>query len=98
MSVLLGKSQTFHNRQRVGDIMARAANDMSQFSDMIVPGVDIIVDSFTSLGLRSSLSAFLNPQLLLAPLLFTAAFSSRCATTRASSIRSPQRCASSSAR
>ena len=26
---LLGKSQTFHNRQRVGDIMARAANDTS---------------------------------------------------------------------
>src|ERR1700693_5857541 len=46
---LLGKSQTFHNRQRVGDIMARAANDMNQLSDMIVPGVDSIVDSFTSL-------------------------------------------------
>ena len=42
---LLGKSQTFHNRQRVGDIMARAANDMNQLSDMIVPGVDSIVDS-----------------------------------------------------
>ncbi len=32
---LLGKSQTFHNRQRVGDIMARAANDMSALSDMV---------------------------------------------------------------
>ena len=42
---LLGKSQTFHNRQRVGDLMARAANDVRQLSDMIVPGVDLIVDS-----------------------------------------------------
>src|SRR6478735_37247 len=29
---LLGKSQTFHNRQRVGDLMARAANDVSQLN------------------------------------------------------------------
>src|SRR5690348_5264930 len=38
-SSLLGKSQTFHNRQRVGDLMARAANDVGQLSNMIVPGV-----------------------------------------------------------
>ena len=30
---LLGKSQTFHNRQRVGDLMARAANDVRQLND-----------------------------------------------------------------
>src|SRR5260370_39250799 len=48
---LLGKSQTFHNRQRVGDIMARAANDMTQLSSMIVPGLDIIFDSNVSLVL-----------------------------------------------
>ena len=41
---LLGKSQTFHNRQRVGDIMARAANDMTQLSSMVVPGLDMIFD------------------------------------------------------
>src|SRR6185295_16176222 len=29
---LLGKSQTFHNRQRVGDIMARATNDVNQLN------------------------------------------------------------------
>lgn len=42
---LLGKSQTFHNRQRVGDLMARAANDIRQLSIMITPGLDLIVDS-----------------------------------------------------
>ena len=30
---LLGKSQTFHNRQRVGDLMARANNDVRQMND-----------------------------------------------------------------
>ncbi len=71
---LLGKSQTFHNRQRVGDIMARAANDMTQLSDMIVPGVDSIVDSFTSLFITLTFIGLLNPQLLLAPLLYTVVF------------------------
>ena len=71
---LLGKSQTFHNRQRVGDIMARAANDMARLSDMIVPGFDSIIDSFTSLIIVITFIGFLQPQLLLAPLLYTVVF------------------------
>jgi len=71
---LLGKSQTFHNRQRVGDIMARAANDMSQLSNMVAPGFDIIFDSFTSLVITIIFIGFINLQLLLTPLLFTLAF------------------------
>lgn len=71
---LLGKSQTFHNRQRIGDIMARAANDMNQLSNMVVPGFDIIFDSFTSLAVTLVFISLLNPQLLLTPLLFTASF------------------------
>ncbi len=71
---LLGKSQTFHNRQRVGDIMARASNDMSQLSNMVVPGMDIIFDSFMSLVIPIVFIGFLNPQLLLTPLLFTVVF------------------------
>ncbi|MFL5660296.1 MAG: ABC transporter transmembrane domain-containing protein, partial [Ktedonobacteraceae bacterium] len=71
---LLGKSQTFHNRQRVGDIMARAANDMSQLSDMIVPGCDGIVDSFTSLIITLISIGLLRPQLLLAPVLYLVVF------------------------
>ena len=34
---LLGKSQTFHNRQRVGDIMARATNDVRHAEPMSSP-------------------------------------------------------------
>ncbi len=71
---LLGKSQTFHNRQRVGDIMARISNDMQQLSSMVVPGFDIIFDSFSSLTVILIFIGFLNPQLLLVPLLFTVAF------------------------
>jgi ATP-binding cassette, subfamily B, bacterial len=71
---LLGKSQTFHNRQRVGDIMARASNDMTALSDMIVPGFDIIFDSFLSIIVVLISIAFLNIQLLLAPSLFVITF------------------------
>ncbi len=71
---LLGKSQTFHNRQRVGDIMARAANDMTQLSSMVAPGFDIIFDSFTSLVITIIFIGFISPQLLLSPLIFTVVF------------------------
>lgn len=71
---LLGKSQTFHNRQRVGDIMARAANDMTQLSNMITPGCDILCDSNISLATTLLFISSINLQLLLIPLLFTASF------------------------
>jgi len=71
---LLSKSQTFHNRQRVGDVMARASNDITQLSDMVVPGFDIIFDSFTALVIPMVFIAFINPQLLLAPVLFVIVF------------------------
>ncbi len=71
---LLGKSQTFHNRQRVGDLMARAANDIRQLSNMVNPGIDLIVDS----GLQGIIPLFfiaaIDPRLLLVPMLFAAAF------------------------
>jgi len=71
---LLGKSQTFHNRQRVGDIMARAANDMTQLSNMVTPGFDIIFDSNVSLIMTLIFIGSINLQLLLIPVLFTASF------------------------
>ena len=41
---LLGKSQTWHDRQRVGDIMARATDDMRQMNGMINPGILFMLD------------------------------------------------------
>jgi ATP-binding cassette subfamily B protein len=67
---LLGKSQTFHNRQQVGDIMARATNDVQQLNLMISPGIMLIVDAamFTIVPLIGI--AIVRLELLAAPLLF----------------------------
>ncbi|GHO43975.1 ABC transporter ATP-binding protein [Ktedonospora formicarum] len=71
---LLGKSQSFHNRQRVGDIMARATNDMSQVGDMVSPGFDIIYDSFSSMFAILFFIGLLDVRLLLVPLLYLVVF------------------------
>jgi ATP-binding cassette, subfamily B, bacterial len=67
---LLGKSQTFHNRQRVGDIMARAGNDVRQLNPMMNPGVSLIVESIISIIVPIVFIALLKPALLLAPIFF----------------------------
>lgn len=67
---LLGKSQTFHNRQRVGDIMARASNDVRQLNPMMNPGVALITESMIGLVVPLIFIALLNVQLLVAPVLF----------------------------
>lgn len=71
---LLGKSQTFHNRQRVGDIMARAANDVRQLNMMLNPGFFLILDSFSGLFIPIIFIGFLRLELLLTPLIFTVLF------------------------
>jgi ATP-binding cassette subfamily B protein len=71
---LLGKSQTFHNRQRVGDLMARAANDVRQLNAMVIPGLMLITDSMLGLVIPIVFIGFLDWRLLLSPLLFTVAF------------------------
>ncbi len=71
---LLGKSQTFHNRQRVGDIMARAANDVRQLNPMMNPGVALIFESMTAIVSPLVFIAFLRVELLLAPVLWAVAY------------------------
>jgi ATP-binding cassette subfamily B protein len=71
---LLGKSQTFHNRQQVGDLMARATNDVRQINLGFSPGVDLIFDSMTALVTPFIFIAFLEPRLLLSPVAFVIAF------------------------
>ena len=71
---LLGKSQTFHERQRVGDVMARATNDVRQLHGMMNPGVALIGDSLLGLIVPIVFVALLDPPLLLAPLAFVVAF------------------------
>ncbi len=71
---LLGKSQTFHNRQRVGDLMARGSGDVRQLGTMFSPGIDLLVDSLSQLVIPLIFIALIDPRLLLAPLLFVATF------------------------
>lgn len=67
---LLGKSQTFHGRQRVGDVMARATNDVRTLNLMFSPGVMLITDSLFNTVIPITLIGFLRAELLLVPLVF----------------------------
>lgn len=71
---LLGKSQTFHNRQRVGDLMARGAGDVRQLGTMFSPGIDLLVDSLSQGLVPLVFIALLEPRLLVAPLIFAVTF------------------------
>lgn len=71
---LLGKSQAFHDRQRVGDVMARAANDVRQLNIMFSPGVQLILDSLFSIVTPLLFIALIAPPLLLFPILFVISF------------------------
>jgi ATP-binding cassette, subfamily B, bacterial len=67
---LLGKSQTFHGKQRIGDIMARATNDVRTLNFMFSPGLMLITDSFMGIVAPIMLIANIHWQLLLVPSLF----------------------------
>jgi len=67
---LLSKSQTFHDRQRVGDIMARATDDMSQLNFMINPGVLFACEMVLGLAVPMLYIASIRVDLLLVPLIF----------------------------
>ncbi|MCX6030930.1 MAG: ABC transporter ATP-binding protein, partial [Chloroflexi bacterium] len=67
---LLGKSQTFHNRQRVGDIMARATNDVRMINLMFAPGLMLILDSAMAVVVPIALIGRMRLELLLVPSIF----------------------------
>jgi ATP-binding cassette subfamily B protein len=67
---LLGKSQTFHGRQRIGDIMARTTNDVHALNLMFSPGLGLIMDSAMATVVPIALIGRLEWKLLLIPLIF----------------------------
>jgi len=67
---LLGKSQTFHDRQRVGDIMSRATDDVQQMNVMINPGVPFIFESLNGFLIPMIFIGTIHPELLLWPIVF----------------------------
>ena len=67
---LLGKSQTFHGRQRIGDVMARATNDVRQLNFMFSPGVMLIMEAIIGILVPIIFIGQVDSSLLLVPFLF----------------------------
>lgn len=72
---LLGKSQSFHDLQRIGDIMARATNDVRMLNFLVSPGISLIFQAFLQLVVPTTFIALFYPsELLLSPIIFTVLF------------------------
>jgi len=71
---LLGKSQTFHDRQRTGDIMAMATDDTQQLNLMINPGFLFISDIALGFAIPILMIATIRLELLIIPLVFVAGY------------------------
>ncbi|HSD84610.1 MAG TPA: ABC transporter ATP-binding protein [Anaerolineae bacterium] len=67
---LLGKSMTFHDQQSVGDVMARATNDVREVNLMLNPGLNLVVGSFMFLVMPIVIAPTMQPALILVPLIF----------------------------
>jgi ATP-binding cassette subfamily B protein len=67
---LLGKSMTFHSLRPVGEIMARATNDVRELNLMMNPGVNLLFGSFNFLLMPLAIGPAIHPQLVLVPALF----------------------------
>jgi ATP-binding cassette subfamily B protein len=69
-SSLLGKSLTFHDKQKIGDIMSRVATDVRQINLMMNPGFNLVFASIIGIIMPTIFIAMINPQLLLVPIIF----------------------------
>jgi len=72
---LLGKSQSFHDKQKIGELMARATDDVRMLNFLMSPAISLILESFTSLIIPLFFILFLYPiQLVIEPITFTILF------------------------
>jgi ATP-binding cassette subfamily B protein len=67
---LLGKSMTFHNLQSVGDLMARATNDVREVNYMFSPGFNLVVGSLNFLFIPIFIGPTYHPALIITPAVF----------------------------
>ena len=67
---LIGKSMTFHDQQTVGDVMARATNDVHMLNLMFSPGLMLILDSAMAVVVPLFMIARMGAGLLAVPLVF----------------------------
>ena len=72
---LLGKSQSFHDRQQIGDLMARATDDVRNLNFLVSPALSLILESFTSLVIPTLFVFLFYPnQLAIVPIIFSILF------------------------
>jgi len=71
---LLGKSMTFHALQSVGDLMARASNDIREVNYIFSPGINMVFGSMNFLFIPLIIGGRIHPALLLTPIAFIIAY------------------------
>ncbi len=71
---LLGKSMTFHSLQPVGDIMARATNDVREINLMFNPGINLVVGSAIFMFMPLIFASRYSPALVITPALYIIAY------------------------
>jgi len=67
---LIGKSMTFHDMHAVGDVMARATNDVREINLMFNPGLNLVIGSASFLIMPAVFASAIHSQLMLVPLAF----------------------------
>lgn len=67
---LLGKSMTYHSLLPVGDVMARATNDVREINFMFSPGINLVVGSANFIFMPIIFASQYHPSLIAAPLIF----------------------------
>jgi ATP-binding cassette subfamily B protein len=73
-SNLLGKSMTFHDKQPIGEIMARVTNDVREMNLMMNPGFNLIIGSGMFLVMPLIYTPLISWQLTITPLVFMFAY------------------------
>jgi ATP-binding cassette subfamily B protein len=69
-TTLLGKSMTYHSLLPVGDVMARATNDVREINFMFNPGFNLVVGSANFIFMPIIFSVQYHPALVIAPTVF----------------------------
>jgi len=72
---LLGKSQSFHEQMKIGELMARVTDDVRMLNFLISPALSLIVESFTYLFIPVIYIVLFYPfQLIIEPIFFSISF------------------------
>jgi len=74
LSSLLGKSLTFHDKQRIGDLMTRATGDVRQLNFMLSPGFNLVFRSIVGIIVPVTFMYLINPQLIIIPIIYVVVF------------------------